>query len=817
MTEAQIHVLPGQYIKSFNGSNLGAVPAFPSVPLVSALTLASEADLRAVGYTVAGELQLPRLSKECLNFFDEASVPVLMSYCFVDVDLPGHRPWQDGELERTLVKLLLMPEFASAGFYQTEHGYRLVWKLDEPVPASLWRSWSMQFFSHLAQYEVEVDPGCREWTRIYRLPHATKEDASSPLALHNATGPLCEGATLKWTPSGPLVEEHHATYLDVNFPPGPPDLLEPVPSDVMKALKAISYYDALAKGRPLAAPGGRRHALFSCAGMVAQALETADPILIYRVMLGAVLSDKTVIDAHGNPDPAPDATVLWDACTFVARRQAAKIEENEEMKRVFFANARDQTKTFVESLKGSSASTDDAAQAYTPETDEQLSRRLILTEASAKGFYVLRSDGAYEGPIGSPLLALTVDKCSPRLGSALITSKTGAIRPLADILRMGGTLVKQVIAVLGQPGNRYNPRSGILYEGIAALRDDIQPVFHQSIQDWLVLLGGANHHKLLNWLATITDLTRPTCALYIEGEPGCGKGMLAGGISRLYGGPPVNYAEFVGPFNGGLARSPIIWADEKMPSSRYGETPTEAFRSLVGNSDFTLSRKFMPTTPVQGCLRLIITANNSDALGIGENLSPHDYAAVVQRVGYIRVDPSTAQQIKSLGGRDYTEDWVSGDLIAEHVLWLRDNLSVARGSRLLVEGWEENFHRNLNLNLGSNHLVLETLCFILANGIQDPGTFVGNGSFCTSASAVLASWPAAVGLHKPPPSRKLLHRALLNFSHGKKRVEAPDGTRTRVWDIDLPEGLRLAEEYDLGEAEEIKQRVEAPAGWKFAT
>ncbi len=817
LQEVGIHVLPGQYVKSFNGSNLGAVPDYASIPLLGAMTLPSDADLRAVGYSVPNEHSLPRLSKESLAFFDGEGVSVEMHYCFVDVDLPGHRPWESGELEDVLENLETLPEFSSAGMYQTEHGYRLVWRLDQPVLAKHYRSWSMQFFRHLSQYGIDVDPGCREWTRIYRLPHSTKDGSSSPLALYNATGPLCDGARLKWEPVGPLTEEHHAPHLALNFAPDPPSVVEPPPPESVKQLKSLPYYENLTKGRPLAKPGQRRHSIFSCAGMVAQALNTADPVLVYRIMLPAILADQTVTDAQGNPDPAPDQKVLWDACTFVARRQAAKLEENKEMHRALMRNMRNQTRAIVEQDEKRYEDDDSGEwREYTPETDAEISQRLILTDPSAKSFYILNeAKGTYEGPVGSPLIARTVDKCSPVLGSSRITTKNGAIRPVGDILRAVGTMVKNVVAVLGQPENRYNPVAGILYEGIAALRSDLQPAHHQDVHDWLTLLGGTNHDKLLDWLATTTDLTRPTCALYIEGEPGCGKGMLAGGVSRLYGGPPVNYAEFVGAFNGGITRSPIIWADEKMPASRYGETPTEVFRSLVGNSDFTLSRKFMPTTPVQGCLRLILTANNPDALGVGENLGPRDYEAVVRRIGYLRADPNTAAWLESRGGRTYTEDWVSGDKIAEHILWLRDNRTISLGARLLVEGWEEDFHRNLNLNLGVNHLVLETLSFMLANGVQDQDFFVGNGSLGVTLDAVKRNWHAAVGLHRDVPGRKYLRQALMNFAKCKARVKRScDGTRVRVWTIDPQEVFRLASDYDMGDLADMQQRVTKPnAEW----
>lgn len=811
MSNGQIFVFPGQRVTSFDGTNPSQLQAasVPSMSIADALTCPTELDARAVPYSIEGAIRLPRLKKESLSFFKEAGVPVVVDYAFIDVDLPGHRPWNEGELEEILSSLETLPEWESAAFYQTPHGYRLLWRLDTPIPAQLWRAWFLQFSAHLSNYGIDVDPGCREWNRLYRLPRATREDDFRPLDLHRDFERFFNNA-LTWEPVGELREEHVGAAFHYEYAPEPPTDIEPVSKALLRKCKDVPYYTALCRKQPLAEPGKRRSAVFSCAGMVGAALDTDDPVLIYRIMLPAIKADVSTRNAQGELDPPPGEEILWEACTFVARRQSARKEENAALRDALYRNLRTKTHDHLENVLTTDDEEDEVAD-YTPESDTAITQRIILADPQAKSFYVLHEkEGTYEGPIGAPLIPATVDNCSPTLGSTIITSPQGKIRALNEILRLCGTSVDRVVAILGQRETTYHPGSGTLYEGIAAMRTDLTPTYHADVNDWLLLLGGHNHGELLNWLATFTDLSRPTCALYLQGGPGCGKGMLAGGISRIYGAPPASYAEFVGSFNSSIQYTPIIWADEKMPQSRFGQSTTEVFRSLVGNSDFTLSRKFLPNVLVQGSLRLVVTANNADALGIGENLGPADYEAVVRRVGYIRSNPKTAEWLEQKGGRNFTEDWVSGDKIAEHVLWLRDNRSVTPGSRYLVEGWETPFHRNLNLNLGSNQRTLETLAYIVCSGVEDEGVFVGNGAALVTLKAVARTWPAAVGIHKDPPGRKTLAQAMRNFTLNKARVETKLGSRSRCLEINLDEVMRCADELDMvDDIDAVMARVSA--------
>jgi hypothetical protein len=114
----------------------------------------------------------------------------------VDVD---HAPTHEGNTARKAEKLpgLSAPEewrvaerakvdalravHPGVVMYETRGGYRLVAQLPNPVPIdseaakASWRRWYVSQLGYLSRaYAIEGDPACSDWTRLYRLPHATR-------------------------------------------------------------------------------------------------------------------------------------------------------------------------------------------------------------------------------------------------------------------------------------------------------------------------------------------------------------------------------------------------------------------------------------------------------------------------------------------------------------------------------------------------------------------------------------------------------------------------------------------------------------------
>jgi hypothetical protein len=71
--------------------------------------------------------------------------------------------------------------------YRTRRGYRLVYVLPEPHclrspnDAALWSCRYLTWCAYLARrFDIHADPSCKDWQRLYRLPHTTRTEGGTP-------------------------------------------------------------------------------------------------------------------------------------------------------------------------------------------------------------------------------------------------------------------------------------------------------------------------------------------------------------------------------------------------------------------------------------------------------------------------------------------------------------------------------------------------------------------------------------------------------------------------------------------------------------
>lgn len=111
----------------------------------------------------------------------------------VDVDSPQEHRGEDGEAspawraEQAARVDRLLADAPGLVAYETRKGYRLVGLLPEPViiasdaDAARWRATYLRRLAVLArEYGIVGDAACSDWTRLYRLPHATRTPAQGP-------------------------------------------------------------------------------------------------------------------------------------------------------------------------------------------------------------------------------------------------------------------------------------------------------------------------------------------------------------------------------------------------------------------------------------------------------------------------------------------------------------------------------------------------------------------------------------------------------------------------------------------------------------
>ncbi len=451
---------------------------------------------------------------------------------------------------------------------------------------------------------------------------------------------------------------------------------------------------------------------------------------------------------------------------------------------------------------------------------EQFQRRWIIQRGPS--FYVFVG-GDYRPPISRDELEVSLPRDLAPAPVELTTYKNdGGVRrkKVGEILSDYATVARSLVADLALPRSYYDRRTQTFHEAVAPLRK-LAPRFHDDVDVWLRCLAGPElAPKLFDWIATVTMLSRQSCALYLSGQPGAGKGMLAEGLARLWTvGAPTELARVLDAFNADLTRCPLIFADEHLPERFRGQRTSAELRQLVGSSGRTLSRKHLANADLRGAVRLILSANNDRLLSIGnEDLGAHDIEAVAGRFLHLPVHPSARAFLHSIGGRRGTDSWVDGDAIAEHALHLRDHWQVTPGSRFLVEGTTTKMHRLLATQGKFSGLV----CEWLARYLDDPKPSVaqggrvrvGGGEMLVNTSAIVEFWDVYVASDKVPTTT-LLGRVLGNLSSGKPRVvgEDPDRHRCHVVDVELV--LGWAEENQVGDVEKMRafvDRTGVPSG-----
>jgi hypothetical protein len=94
------------------------------------------------------------------------------------------RGWWEAERTKLWALLLVHP---GAFVFRTRHGYRIVYLLPTPLPLRklsdgvAWRTWYRRCLCYLIRaFGIEGDVSVSQWNSYFRLPHATRGNASAP-------------------------------------------------------------------------------------------------------------------------------------------------------------------------------------------------------------------------------------------------------------------------------------------------------------------------------------------------------------------------------------------------------------------------------------------------------------------------------------------------------------------------------------------------------------------------------------------------------------------------------------------------------------
>lgn len=240
-------------------------------------------------------------------------------------------------------------------------------------------------------------------------------------------------------------------------------------------------------------------------------------------------------------------------------------------------------------------------------------------------------------------------------------------KTLDQLLLEYSNVVRSVDANYNATENRFDPGRGHLTLATAPRRPLVAR-FHEDVEKWLSLLGGEAQDELRDWIRSIFKLELPAPALYLWGRSGAGKTLLAYGLSRIWENPLTSFATCLDSFNAGLARNPLVLADEGFPP----ETRFTWLRSFLSTSSRDVNEKFRPQYTLNGHVRLVVTANAPNVFEFGKKaLTAQDSVAIGERVIQIEVNAESRKYLEAVAAQTSIDDtWVKGNKIAEHALWL---------------------------------------------------------------------------------------------------------------------------------------------------
>jgi hypothetical protein len=674
---------------------------------------------------------LPRLTKAC-----EGRIDLVCDFAAFDVDLnaqfgeKGKLSWAKLGPERETVmanrlaflrNILIDEDAQPLCYYRSKNGLRFVHLFHEPLTTAGLELAYTRLARHYAHAGITVDAACFDWTRNFKVPRCILEDGTQT--------DLQPWFHMEWSPNAVTIAtleeltalpgEGHAgdvlveTRLEVGHARELIELdgkLTPDGLDANQALRSDPELFNLCFGSiPFSAPEGTRHtSLTKLVGRLTKRC-VAQPWASEQ-FLYALLAPK--IADLGDPD---FLEALWEmTCSYLAADRtelAAKVVAVREEVTVA-PPPPSAMKIFADGVRKwcpDAVNLDDDQDVVDLVKDTCLA---IATSQEGNQSYLLQSDGFYGGhPVAPDKLPLLIrQKQMQWLVPTEIESTTSKGEPRIS--------PRTWTSFLNENARTYaTTRMLCVHRGNYMTKDesgedqfiispfwlrDLGPKFDQKVEEWLQLAAkdGEGHELVLALAYLLAFKWGPTAAVALIGPRSVGKKLIATGLAEC-----INTLQccpggaLVSRFNGALTTSPIIWVDEGLPRGKDGIDFADRFRNLVTGGKLDVERKGKEVVQVAGVHRVLITANNYDAISkLGEDAprTQDDLDAISERLVVFELQQRAADFL----GKTDTRGWIAGDngapsnyTIARHLMWhlyntveWEDGAPKKCGRRLLYEG-----------------------------------------------------------------------------------------------------------------------------------
>jgi hypothetical protein len=548
------------------------------------------------------------------------------------------------------------------------------------------------------------------------------------------------------------------------------------------------------EGEAFAAPGQHDATLWALACVLGEQFTTADPEALASLFRPAL----SLMAAQSNhPDkPAATAENLAEKISRAQRSawesRAAKAEEgtvqrNRKIEIAFLGKRShpytpDELARFAAeqvALGGADPAAGQVGAGAGGQAPDLFGRWLVQKGNGAYIFF----DGGYRGPfkVRGELAAAAGQFLAPAVTAGVELHETdskGNVVPKSgeSLISQYGRVVEIVEADMTASKAYLALDRHAIVEAPCPVRP-LEPAFDADVAEWLALLAGrapgaqsgGKVDALLDWLAAVTMLAEPAPALYLKGEPGSGKSVLAMGLARLWGADaPTSMRAVMAQFNGRILECPLVLADEKVPESWSGQPRTEELRELITATAFSVERKGQEAFRVRGSIRAILAANNLKLISSKEEFTREDALALADRFLFVCPHPAARDWFIQRGGNAFGKILLGENRIAKHALWLRQEHEQGRrrikpGGRLVVPGDAGELVQLIQTSGGAAWPALywlwsflhDPLTHVRACAGQPFAAVVKDGELWVSFKRLWESWDHYLGSDRTPSLERL--------------------------------------------------------------
>jgi len=670
---------------------------------------------------------------------------------------------------------------------------RLFFEISRPLTPDEWPRFWPHLYNLVAWCGV-IDQKCTDVGRGYFAPAVPLQGEEGSL-LWQAADPLDVDALLAKTPPAPVAPETKVKVPQRAFEDWLAELKDGRRRKEKDTHRLVETLSAVLEGRRFAQYGDRDETMYWLSRHIVNRWPDADPDSV------AAIFAPSLAVMHGAKEDQIDIVKIADK---VQARQRERAEKQQQLEQ----ERQDRKKQLIRLAFGSERDTP-----YTEEELAYFAETLGVPRESLNRVWILQQEGHYrflrDGEYSKPFPHLNVETVAERYlapvadVSAYKLNDKGepTLKSARELVKDCGTVISSCVYDMTTYETKIDFANSALRLPFYRLRQ-LEAEQIPLVDEWLRLLTGVNYERVLDWLVSLFDLSRPCAAIYFQGQKNMGKSLFADGISRLWTVQgPAKLKDVVGPFNQTLERAPLVFCDETLPPELKKPGGTERLREMIVERTHRINKKYVAELYLSGCLRYVFASNNPDMLSFGTNLTKDDEAAVAERFLFLRV-PEAASAFWS-GGRD-GRSLVDDDLFAKHILWLKETRPMPKStSRFLVEGNSGDFAIDLLLSRED----VSAVCHWCVSYLQNPtrlhgdlhGIFVEGGSLWLNASTLVERWDT-YQTNTFPPTAMSAGRTLSKLSTDRSRRRGPVGAQKKCHEIDVHKLVRWAEKFGgLGE------------------